>query len=144
MDATAAPPRPQNVTIALVLVGLLALWSLAWAVLAPLANLTLLLANAPVLLLWPSMEAWVVQGLAALGAALALGAAAWGLHRGKRWAWWLALIVIPLSTLNYVPGIAASGPWALCCNSQAIVVGALCLFFLLRPDVRTAFAPGRG
>ena len=41
-----------------------------------------------------------VQGLAALGAALALGAAAWGLHRGKRWAWWLALIAVSYTHLT--------------------------------------------
>lgn len=139
MAAQADPARPQNVTVLIVLVGLLALWSLAWGVLAPLANLTLLLANVGVLFLYPSMEAWFVQGLVAVGAGIALGTAALGLHRRKRWAWWLALIVIPLSTLNYLPGIAA-GPQALCCNGQAIVVGAACVFFLLHGDVRAAYA----
>jgi hypothetical protein len=139
MATQAETARPQSVTILIVLTGLLALWSLAWGVLAPLANLTLLLANVGVLFLYPSMEAWFVQGGVAVGAGIALGAAALGLRRGKLWAWWLALIVIPLSTLNYLPGIAA-GPQALCCNSQAIVLGAACVFFLLRRDVRAVYA----
>ena len=67
---------------------------------------------------------------------------AFGLASMKKWAWVLAIIAVVLTVLQGVLGIFAGGMFAFICGSLGLILPAIILFYLLRPDIRTAFGVG--
>ena len=64
---------------------------------------------------------------------------AFGLTSMKKWAWVLAIIAVVLNVLQGVLGIFAGGSLAFICGSLGLIVPVIILFYLLRPEIRTAF-----
>jgi len=67
---------------------------------------------------------------------------AFGLASMKKWAWVLAIIAVVLTVLQGILGIFAGGMFAFICGSLGLILPAIILFYLLRPDIRTAFGVG--
>ena len=67
---------------------------------------------------------------------------AFGLASMKKWAWVLAIIAVVLTVLQGILGIFAGGMFTFICGSLGLILPAIILFYLLRPDIRTAFGVG--
>ena len=67
---------------------------------------------------------------------------AFGLGSMKKWAWVLAIIAVVLTVIQGILGIIAGGMFAFICGSLGLIVPAIILFYLLRPDIRAAFDVG--
>ena len=67
---------------------------------------------------------------------------AFGLSAMKKWAWVLAIIGVILTIIQGILGIFAGGMFAFICGSLGLIVPAIILFYLLRPDIRAIFGVG--
>lgn len=74
-------------------------------------------------------------GFVVLG--LVVGATAWGLSYGRRWAWWLAILIFSLNGIGDLVGLLATHD--LLRSGSGMVIAAGFLAVLLRSKVRTSF-----
>ncbi len=73
-----------------------------------------------------------------LGAVLDL-IIAYGLLALKKWAWMLALIGVVINVINGIIGITSGGLFAFFCGLLGLVVPAVIVYYLMKPEVRAAF-----
>jgi len=79
---------------------------------------------------------WIAGvSLLALGAATALTGR--GLLRGRRWAWWFAVVLFAVNGSGDVVGFALTHDWLH--SASGVVVAAAFVFALTRPSVRRYF-----
>ena len=118
------PDRPRTLVLGIALLALISVVNLV-SVFIPTDE-----EGPPAFIIW----AGVVLGLLGLGAAVAL----W---QRRRWALWLAVVVLVLSILSAAPGIpfAPSTGWRIAAL-VGVIVGVVNLWLLLRPDARAALS----
>jgi uncharacterized membrane protein (DUF2068 family) len=80
-----------------------------------------------------------VNGIFGIASAVIDLIVAYGLLALKRWAWLLALVGVGLTVVTGVLGLFSGGLMAFCCGVLGLIVPAVILFYLMRPDVRQAF-----
>jgi hypothetical protein len=76
----------------------------------------------------PRAPAFIALALIKLGVG-------WGLLAGKKWAWWITLILASVSLLGALAGIAVGEPSAL----SHLPLAALILRYMFKPQVREFF-----
>lgn len=87
-----------------------------------------------------STSAW--SGYIGIIAAIVQIIVAFGLASMKKWAWILAIVGVVLTVIQGILGIFGGGIFAFICGSLGLIVPAIILFYLLRPDIRAAFGVG--
>jgi uncharacterized membrane protein (DUF2068 family) len=80
-----------------------------------------------------------VNGIVGIVGAVVDLIVAYGLLALKRWAWLLALLGVAISVVTGILGLFSGGLIAACCGVLGLVVPAVIVFYLLRPEVRQAF-----
>jgi len=78
------------------------------------------------------------SGAILLLAGFAAGAAATGLWRGRRWAWYLAIAIFGINALGDLASLLITRDWLK--GGSGVLIDALFLFLLLRPNMRAFFA----
>ena len=63
----------------------------------------------------------------------------WGLLRGRKWAWWITVIILAVNAIGNVVRIALGGVEGI----VGILIAAGFLFYLTRPQVKTFFEKNR-
>jgi hypothetical protein len=62
-----------------------------------------------------------------------------GLLAMKKWAWILALVSLGFTVLQGLLGLFSGGFFGFLCGAIWLIIPAVMLFYLLKPDVRAAF-----
>jgi len=76
----------------------------------------------------PRAPAFIAVALVKLGVG-------WGLLAGKKWAWWITLILATVSLLGALAGVAVGEPSAL----SHLPLAALILWYMFKPHVKEFF-----
>jgi hypothetical protein len=79
-----------------------------------------------------------VSGALLLLVGFAAGAAAIGLWRGQRWAWYLAIGIFAVNAVGDLVSLLITRDWLK--GGAGILIDALFLFLLLRPNIRAFFS----
>jgi hypothetical protein len=80
-----------------------------------------------------------VSGLPLLVIGAGTCAAAVGLVQGKKWAWWLAVVLFTINGCTNVVGLIVAGSWVR--SGSGVVICAVFLYSLSRSRVRAYFKP---
>jgi hypothetical protein len=118
----------------------------AATVIAVVVALSLLFPNRLLDRLWelnkPGAAAFRAMGRASGLLLLALGigtaAAGAGLLRGRRWAWWFAILLFTVNGCGDVVGLVSTRDWLR--SGSGVTVAAVFIYALTRPPVRSYFA----
>lgn len=133
--------RPTGITVlaaAFILLGLLSLfWSLLVFGVGAAVSVTGAIVGAENMTTFGGANAWL--GIVGVAGAVVDFIVAFGLLRLRRWAWLLALLGVGVNVVLGVLGLFSGGFWAFCCGILGLVIPGAILYYLLRPDVRSAF-----
>lgn len=137
--------RPSGITFLAIVYLVLGLFSLLWSGLVfgigGLSAATGWLFGQEAIQSMGGASLW--SGLLGLISAVVQIITAIGLLRMKRWAWLLALISVGLTLVQGLMGLFSGGFFGFLCGALWLVVPAAIFFYLLRPNVRSAFAEKR-
>ena len=133
--------RPTGITVLFWLFLILGIFSLLWSgMVLGIGGLSSLIGDLFGLenvLEFGSTSAW--SGYLGIITAIVQIIVAFGLAAMKKWAWVLAIIAVVLNIIQGVLGIFAGGMFAFICGSLGLIVPAIILFYLLKPNIRAAF-----
>jgi hypothetical protein len=78
------------------------------------------------------------SGLMLLALGIGTAAAGAGMLRGRRWAWWFAIVLFSVDGCGDVVGLVATRDWLR--SGSGVAVAAAFVYALTRPRVRSYFA----
>lgn len=133
--------RPTGVTLLAVLFIILGLVSLLWSLLVfgfgAVTGVTGAIIGVDNVTAAGRASFW--NGVFGVAGAMIDFIVAFGLLNLRRWAWLLALIAVGINVVTGVLGLFEGGFFAVCWGILGLIVPAIILYYLLRPDVRRAF-----
>ena len=136
--------RPTGITVLFWIYLILGILSLVWGVMVlGLGGLSALVGGTfglDSVSAFGNTSAW--SGYIGIITAVVQIIVAFGLSSMKKWAWILAIIGVILTIIQGILGIFAGGMFAFICGSLGLIVPAIILFYLLRPDIRAIFGVG--
>lgn len=137
-----ASQRPAGITLLGILFIILGILSLLWGLL--LFNVGAISSIAGALFGAENLAAFggnnAGQGLVSIASAVLDFIVAYGLLALRRWGWLVALIGVGVAVVQGVLGLFSGGVWAFICGAAGLIIPALILYYLLKPEVRRAFA----
>lgn len=133
--------RPAGITLLGILFICLGILSLLWGLLqfnvGAVSSLTGAIFGRESLAAFGSANAW--QGFLGVGSAVLDFIVAYGLLALRRWGWLLALIGVGITVVQGLLGLFSGGVWTFMCGAAGLVIPAIILYYLLKPEVRRAF-----
>jgi hypothetical protein len=141
MEENLMQKRPTGITVLFWIYLILGVLSLLWSsMVLGIGGLSALIGGIfglETVSAFAGTSAW--SGYVGIITALVQIIVAFGLASMKKWAWILAIIAAVLTVLQGILGILAGGMFAFICGSLGLIVPAIILFYLLRPDIRSVF-----
>jgi len=133
--------RPSGITFLGAMYILLGILSLLWGLLqfnvGAVTSLTGAIFGSGSISTFGSATAW--QGFLGVGSAILDFIVAYGLLGLRRWGWLLALIAVGVTVVQGLLGLFSGGVWTFMCGAAGLVIPAIILYYLLKPEVRKAF-----
>jgi hypothetical protein len=136
-----AAQRPAGITLLGILFIILGIISLLWGLLlfnvGAISSITGAIFGAENLATFGGNNAG--QGLVSIASAVLDFVVAYGLLGLRRWGWLLALIGVGVAVMQGVLGLFSGGVWTFVCGAAGLIIPAVILYYLLKPEVRRAF-----
>lgn len=133
--------RPTGITVLGTLFIVLGIFSFLWGLLlfnvGAVSSLTGAIFGADNLRAFGGANAG--QGVISMASAVLDFVIAYGLMGLRRWGWLLALIGVGITVVQGVLGLFNGGIWTFLCGAAGLIIPAIIVYYLLKPEVRRAF-----